>query len=97
MGQKYKPSCVILVGIDDEYPSFAEIQNIYIADSRIHFDVIRYITVCFNKHFNAYEVKRTRRQEIICGDNLLIPYTETITSYNHMNFIMLRHYVTGIT
>ena len=96
MGQKYKPSCVILIGVDDEYPIFAEIQNIYVADSNICFDVIRYITVTLNKHFNAYEVKRTSTQEVIYTQNLLIPYTEILFSFDNKNFVMLRHYVMGI-
>lgn len=96
MGQKYKPGCMTLIGIDDEYPSFAEILNIYIADSKIYFEVITYMTISFNKHFNAYEVERTTRKELIYNDNLLIPYTEIIKCCNHKNFVMLRHYVPGI-
>ena len=96
MGQKYKPGCIILTGIDDEYPSFAEIQNIYIADSKIYFEIIPYMTISFNKHFNAYEVERTARKELVCNDDLLIPYTETIKCYNQKKIVMLRHFVPGI-
>lgn len=67
----YKPSCVVILGVEDEYPLFGKVQDIYIVDSsRVYFCVRLLSTLEFNSHRHVYLVKLTTSTSIVCISSL---------------------------
>lgn len=56
------------------------------------FQIKKLITMDYNSHYHAYEIKRTASKEIIPMERLLIPYTETIITCHRKEFVMLKLY-----
>ena len=46
-GQLYKPLNAVVTGIDEDYPQFGVIQNIYIANCKAFLEVMQYKTIIF--------------------------------------------------
>ena len=55
-GITYRKPCALIKGIENDYPTFARLENIFIIDSRILFHVTTLKTVKFNTHLHAYVV-----------------------------------------
>lgn len=59
-GLLYKPSCVLVLQIEDDYPVFGQLQSIYVVDSNaIFFSIQLYKTFDYNTHCHAYLVSVT--------------------------------------
>ena len=55
-GQEYRKPCILVVGVEDDHPVFARLEDIY---TDIHFKVIMQSIVCYSSHFHAYVVIST--------------------------------------
>ena len=50
-GCLYKPNCVVVLGVEDEYPIFGLTKALFVADSsQVLFEVTKLITVQYNCH-----------------------------------------------
>ena len=96
MGQKYKPCCIIIMEVDDDYPKFAQIQHIFVANNKILFEVSVFDTISFCTHFHAYEVKKTSTKQIVYTNELSFLYTETLRHHDHKHYVVVRHHIVGI-
>lgn len=54
-GTTYKKPCVVVVGIDDEFPIFTKITSVYIIDEVIVFSVLLLYTYLYNPHYYAFK------------------------------------------
>lgn len=92
-GQFYKPFNAVVMGIDEDYPQFGVIQNIYIANCRTIFEIKEYKTMSFFHHYHGYEVKATSQISIININNLASPFPLFISHLAHINkFIVVLKY-----
>ena len=48
----------VVISIYEDYPRFAKVEDIYVADGKIVFEVKLYETIAYCTHFHAYQVKR---------------------------------------
>ena len=87
---------MIITQVDDEYPQFSQIDQIFIADNKILFGVSIFNTVSFHRHFHAYEVKETSQHTIVYVNELEFPYTETLRHCNSKLFVVVRYHIAGI-
>ena len=61
--------CALLVRVEDDYPQFGELQDIYIVDgNRVVCDIKPYHTTSFLKHYHAFVVCPTQDSELVCID-----------------------------
>lgn len=95
-GQKYKPSCIIITEVDNDYPKFAQIQHIFVANDKILFEVSVFDTISFCTHFHAYEVEETSRKQTVYINELSFLYTETLRHCDHKYYVVVRHHIVGI-
>lgn len=59
-GVLYKPSCVVVLRVEDEYPMFGQIKDIYVVNSYdVYFRVKLLSTDQFNSHCHSYFVSVT--------------------------------------
>ena len=85
----------VVIGIDDGYPQFGVIQDIYIADGLNLLAVKAYETVTFIEHFHGYEVEPTSQEIIINICNLIDPNTLVIHHLTHIHkqIIVLKYHI----
>lgn len=95
-GQKYKPCCIIIVEVDDDYPKFSQIQHIFVANDNILFEVSVFDTISFSTHFHAYEVNETSTKRLVYANELYFPYTEILRHQDHKHYVVVRHHIVGI-
>ena len=86
---------MIITEIDDEYPQFAQIKDIFIADTKITFEVNIFNTLSFCRHFHAYELRETSQQKLFYIDNLEFAYTEILRHCNSKLFVVVRYHIAG--
>lgn len=70
-GTTYKKPCVVVVGIDDEFPIFTKITSVYIIDEVIVFSVLLLYTYLYNPHYYAFEVKNKTEIRFVQYENLV--------------------------
>ena len=76
-GMTYKKPCVLLLRVEDDYPQFGKLQDIYIVDgNRVVCDVKLYHTSNFLKHYHAFVLCSTQDSELVSIEDL----------YNHLPY-----------
>ena len=70
-GTTYKKPCVVVVGIDEEFPLFGKITSVYIIDEIIVFSVLLLYTCTYNPHYHAFEVKNSTEICFVQYENLV--------------------------
>lgn len=49
----YKPSCVVVLRIEEEYPVFGKVEDIYVSDSNVvYFHVQLLSTIQYSSHYH---------------------------------------------
>lgn len=69
-GQCYKNSCTLVIGCQNEYPTFAELQYIYIT-GEVLFDVLVFETTGYNFHHHGYVLEKTSQHKIVALTDLI--------------------------
>lgn len=71
-GILYKQSCVVVLRIEDDYPVFGQVKDIYVVNSYdVHFRVKLLSTDQFNTHCHSYFVSLTTNYCTIQASSLL--------------------------
>ena len=73
LGTKYKENAVVFLAFDNDLPEFGTISKIVVfGDQLVYFQITKYKTIEYNRHFHAFEVRRElgpekilRRQEMV--------------------------------
>lgn len=82
-GVTYKPGMLVIVGINLNGCIFGKIINILFNNSKIPYWVYAfYLTVGFDNHFHAYEIKKYAEKELIisgCYIKDLSDFTPTVS------------------
>lgn len=86
---------MIITEINDEYPQFSQIEDIFIADNNVLFKIIKFNTISFCRHFHAYEIAVTSQHSIFHIDKLEFPYTEILRHCNSKFFVVVRYHIAG--
>ena len=58
-GTTYKPSCAVVVGYNQDLPTFGQVVEIISVDKKIYLVTQLLITEVFNTHYHAYEITKT--------------------------------------
>ena len=75
----YKKPCTLLLGVEDEYPQYGKLTNIYVVHERILFKVIL-LKTSFISHFHAFAVSPTSTSSLLLHTELLSPFPSHIHS-----------------
>ena len=92
----YKPSCVLTLGIEDDYPQLGRVENIYITnDNTINFHVRIMNTVTYNVHRHLYVVTLTTNYMTVTISSLysIFPlYLRSVTIDRSVHFCIIPKY-----
>ena len=69
----YKKPCTLL-GVEDEYPQYGKLTNIYVVHERILFEVILLKTTSFISHFHAFAVSPTSTSTLLLHTEYFPPF-----------------------
>lgn len=84
----YKKPCALLFTVEDDYPQFGELQDLYVVDgNRVVCDIKPYHTTSFLKHYHAFVVQPTRVSKLVCIEHL----------YNHLPYIVRQVHHDGVS
>ena len=94
----YKPGCVVVLGIEHDYPIFGQIEDIYVVDSNIvYIRVKSLVTLSFNSHYHAYFVNTTRNFSTICLSLLYnvfpLALRKIFTDGNYHHCVVVKHHI----
>ena len=86
-----------MISIYEDYAQFAKVEDIYVADGKIVFEVKLYETIAYCTHFHAYQVKKTSSSQIVNISDFITPYPLLIRHINHsIKYVaVLRHHICG--
>lgn len=77
----YKKPCALVIrnGDDsDDFPTFGKLQDIYIVDSKVYFEVQDYTTTEFDSHYHCFHVQLTTSKHVISSDHLFYYYPHKV-------------------
>lgn len=66
----YKKNTIIVVNIGEIFPTFGEIQSIYVQNNKVYFNYIAFNVIGFNQNYFAYSVEKDCSINNICYDAL---------------------------
>ena len=69
-GVLYKLYAIIVLGVNDDYPVFGQVCDIFASDSNIFFKVKKLITTAFSQHHHMYTVEYSTDYKTVSYDNL---------------------------
>ena len=69
-GIVYQKPCALLLGLNDDYPLFARLDDIFIIDIRFLFSVTLLNTLLFNHHYQGYVIDQMSDKKIIIHTQL---------------------------
>lgn len=102
-GTLYKPSCVVVLGVEDDYPVFAEVKGLFVVNSlQPHFEIVKLKTIEFNSHHHFYVVERPSPLHALCvtHKNLLDPHPLHLRRASVCGHVCLsvvvKHHILGI-
>jgi len=67
-----------VIDIQNEYPKFAMIENISVANYHNILEIQFYKTISYHKHYHAYQVTETSSKAVINIKDLKSIYTEIL-------------------
>lgn len=96
-GILYQKPCALLLGVDDDYPLFGRLDDIFIIDNRFLFSVTLLNTLLFNHHYQGYVIDQTSNTNIIAHSQLLSPFPMHIHSLpsQTLKIIICKHHICG--
>lgn len=84
-GIKYKVNAVLILNLDEELPEFGSISKIIVfANKYIYFQMTKYKTLEYNRHYHSYEVRRELMPEqVLLHQEMMATYMpiHTVTPY----------------
>ena len=91
---------VVVLKIEEDYPVFGKIENIYISDSNIiHFHIKSLSTVQYNTHYHAYFVKVTQTFSTVCLTSLYSVFPLTLRKLSTNEYytlcVVVKHHIPG--
>ena len=92
-GTTYKCLCVLIVGVEDEFPLFGKVASVYIIDKSIVFNVCVLHTCSYDPHYHAYLVNHTTEMRFVQYKDLVtsVPlHAKKIPDKNELA-IVLKH------
>ena len=71
-GILYKIPCSLVVRNKEveDFPTFGKLLDVYVADTKVYFEVQEYKTVDFNSHFHCFIVQLSTVKQVVCHDDL---------------------------
>ncbi len=70
-GTEYREQCALLIAVEDDYPVFARVEDIYVIDgSRIVFQVCVFRTLTFCRHHHLFIISNTHTCKLVNADDL---------------------------
>ena len=101
-GQVYKQPCTLIIGVDDDYPVFGEVNSILVTSTTdIAFQVTVYETVDYVHHFHAYLVRNTAEKKVVSLHSLvdhiplhIMPITFSVDSFTK-HVVVLKYHICG--
>ena len=75
-GLEYRKPCVLVVGVEDDDPVFARLEEIYVITSDVYFKVVMQSIVRYAAHFHAYVITPTspKQYKLIKISDLFSPF-----------------------
>ena len=95
-GQVYKPPCAVVLGVEDDYPVFGQVDGIYAVESRLVAEVNVMTTAQFSVHYHGYVVERTSTYKIVRLSSLHSPFPLHVRKLPNLDLIIImKHHITG--
>ena len=99
-GITYKKDCALLLSIEDDYPVFGLLREIFVLEgSQVVFHVKQFRTQSFSHHFHAFIISPSDTHTVVSVSALHHPFTHHIhrlVSHQHTaQAIVLKHHVPG--
>ncbi len=96
-GQIYRSPCAVVLGVEEDYPLFAEFNNVFVLDrTRVVAHVNMLTTTHFNTHYHTYVIERTATTRVVVLDTLLNPFSLHIRKVaNFTHVIVVKHHIAG--
>lgn len=70
-GTLYKKPCTLVICQNESYPTFGKLlDDIYIVNSEVFFEVLMYITTEFCHHYHSYKIKLTNNKCVVSHKEL---------------------------
>ena len=93
----YKPLCAVVLGVEDDYPVFGKIMEIFIKeDNTVIFNVKVMRTVHFLKHHHAYAIEQTDTLKLVTFDCFCDPFPLHIRKFSSLGqIIIVKHHIVG--
>lgn len=83
MGVKYMGGAMILTGVNEDFPQFAQILDIYVIDNGNPMAYCQmFSTQSFEHHFHSYQVTKDLCKKVFCLQDIVT---------QHSQVYMLRH------
>ena len=99
-GITYKKDCALLLSIEDDYPVFGLLRDIFVLEgSQVVFHVKHFLTQTFSHHFHAFIVSPTDTHTVVSVCALHHPFTHHIHRLvfddHTAQGIVLKYHITG--
>ena len=69
-GISYRKACALLIGVENNYPLFGRLEDIFVVNSRVLFYVTMLETEYFNDHLHAYVITDTSNRSIVLSTQI---------------------------
>ena len=74
-GIRYSKPAVVILNVEDDYPQFGKIHNIFITSNN---DIVLYVNLCntvkFDTHYHLYVISSTNNFQTVSISSLYSPY-----------------------
>ena len=98
-GQLYKAPCAVVIGVEDDYPLFAEMDDaLYVTEEKKVLASVNLLTATeFKTHFHCYIVERTSTYKMVALDTLFSPFPLHVRqlSSSAKLCIVVKHHIIG--
>lgn len=96
-GQKYQATCVVILGVDEDYPVFGQVKTVYMIDTTQPMAIVTVMTtLAFNMHYHGYILANSTSTRIISLKMLHSPFPlHARTCPNGDRLVVMKHHISG--
>ena len=95
----YKVPCVLVSKIEEEWPQFVLLKEIYVTDGNYVFFFVQLLsTVTFNHHYHAYIIRKTHHDSVTSPNELHSPFPLHLHTFDDNEILLgvvLKYHLTG--
>ena len=66
----YQKPCALLIGVENDYPLFDRLEDIFVVNNRVLFHITQLETLYFDGHLQGYVISYTSNNDIILSTQL---------------------------